>query len=284
MRAIFVSRFSIFDGFLLLLLMFIVTGTANFAFANSNENFPGRKLYPQVHTISKEDLFKKIQNDEVIVVDVRSDFEFKTLRILNAIHLPVASKSFPQKLKELRNSSTKDIVFYCNGRSCYKSYNAAIKAIKNKVNGCFSYDAGVFEWSQMYPENAVLLGDTPVKPGRIIDKDKFLAHQLTAKEFEQSLLTDNTMIYDVRDREQRRGDSGLFMFRDKHVSLDNSRKLIRIISKAIDNDTTLYFYDQKGKQVRWLQYFLEAEGLENYYFMKGGAAAYHQLIRKEQGL
>ncbi|MCN4144245.1 MAG: hypothetical protein LC437_03985 [Thiohalomonas sp.] len=54
----------------------------------------------------------------------------------------------------------------------------------------------------------------------------------------------------------------------------------RIVSNAIDDDTTLYFYDQKGKQVRCLQYYLESEGLEKYFFMKG-AAAYYEMTRKE---
>ncbi len=77
---------------------------------------------------------------------------------------------------------------------------------------------------------------------------------------------------------QRRGGSGLYMFRDKSVDLDNYKKLHKIISRAIANDTTLFFYDAKGKQVKWLQYTLEAQGLKNYYFMKGGAAAYYKAI------
>ncbi|MCU7939849.1 MAG: rhodanese-like domain-containing protein [gamma proteobacterium symbiont of Bathyaustriella thionipta] len=219
--------------------------------AESDDGFPGRKLYPQVKTISKEALYDKIINDKVIVVDVRSEFEYRTLKILNAVHISAASKSFPEKLKQLRDETPKEIIFYCNGRSCYKSYKAAMKAIKYNVSNCYSYDAGVFEWALMYPDNAVLLGHSPVDKNSIISREKFKAHLLLPKDFEQQSLADNSIIYDVRDREQRRGGSGLFMFRDKVVGLDNIKKLTKIVSKAINNDSTLYFYDQKGKQVRW---------------------------------
>ena len=283
MRGIVFYRFLSFHFVLIATLLSIIC-FSKLSFAESDEGFPGRKLYPQVETISKEALFERIKNDQVVVVDVRSEFEYRTLKISNALHIPVSSKSFPVKLKKLRDTTPKYIVFYCNGRSCYKSYNAAMKAIKYNISNCLSYDAGVFEWALQYPEQAVLLDKSPVEKSRIISKEDFKSHQLSPKEFEQQSLTDDSMIYDVRDREQRRGGSGLFMFRDKSVQLDKTKKLKRIVSNAIDDDTTLYFYDEKGKQVRWLQYYLESEGLENYYFMKGGAAAYYEMMRKEQGL
>ncbi len=264
--------------FLTLLMCFFISSTSF-----SDEGFPGRKQFPQIQTISIEKLYEKIVDDKVIVVDVRSEYEFQTLKILNAINIPVSQKSFPVKLKELRDSSPKEIVFYCNGRACYKSYKAGIKALNYNVKNCVSYDAGVFEWALAHSDQAVLLGQSPINKESIISKDDFKLRLLAPKDFEQnSLGDDNSLIYDIRDREQRRGSSGIFMFRDKNVELDNTKKLRRIIQKAIDNDSTVYFYDQKGKQVRWLQYTLEAQGLENYYFMKGGAGAYYKMLRKEQ--
>lgn len=260
---------------LLVSIFFISTSYAD-------DEFPGRKLYPKVHTLNIEQLQEKIAGDKVIVVDVRSEYEYQTLKILDAINIPVAEKSFPEKLKQLRKGTDKDIVFYCNGRTCYKSYKAGIKALNYNVKNCYSYDAGVFEWALTYPEQAVLLGKTPVVKESIISKADFKLRQLSPEDFAEQSLAENTIIYDIRDREQRRGGSGLFMFRDKNVALENIKKLERIIRKAVENDTTLYFYDQKGKQVRWLQYTLESHGLQNYYFMKGGAAAYYAMLREQQ--
>ncbi|MCW8931898.1 MAG: rhodanese-like domain-containing protein [Gammaproteobacteria bacterium] len=273
---IFICRNSMLQISLLILSCLL------FSTSFADEGFPGRKIYPKVQTLSIEQLYEKIKSDDVIVVDVRSEYEYQTLKVLNAINIPVAKKSFPTELKKLREGTEKDIVFYCNGRSCYKSYKAGIKALNYNVKNCFSYDAGVFEWALAYPEQAVLLTETPVAKERIISKEEFKSRQLAPKEFSEKSLEENSIIYDIRDREQRRGGSGLFMFRDKNVELANINKLNRLIKKAVESDTTLYFYDQKGKQVRWLQYTLESQGLKNYYFMKGGAAAYYDMLRQEQ--
>jgi len=281
MKNVLYKRLVSLNFFVIISLLLSMCCFVSLSFAD--EGFSGRKLYPQVQILTLEQLRERIADDTVIVVDVRSEYEYKTLKILNSVNIPVAKKSFPGKLKELRAGNSKDIVFYCNGRSCYKSYKAGIKAIKYNVKNCYSYDAGVFEWALAYPEQAVLLDKTPVAKESIISKQDFKSRLLSPKEFEQQSMDDEySMIYDIRDREQRRGGSGLFMFRDKNVELDNIKKLERIIRKAVNSDTTLYFYDQKGKQVRWLQYTLEAHGLENYYFMKGGVGAYYEMLREEQ--
>ncbi|MDX1803386.1 MAG: glycerol-3-phosphate 1-O-acyltransferase, partial [Alcanivorax sp.] len=41
---------------------------------------------------------------------------------------------------------------------------------------------------------------------------------------------------------------------------------------------TLLIYDAVGKQVRWLQYMLEAEGVKDYYFMQGGAKSFYEKV------
>jgi len=35
-------------------------------------------------------------------------------------------------------------------------------------------------------------------------------------------------------------------------------------------------YDKVGKQTRWFQYYLEQQGLKDYYFLAGGAEGYHE--------
>lgn len=39
---------------------------------------------------------------------------------------------------------------------------------------------------------------------------------------------------------------------------------------------TLLVYDKVGKQVRWFQYYLEQQGLKDYYFLAGGAEGFHE--------
>jgi hypothetical protein len=47
----------------------------------------------------------------------------------------------------------------------------------------------------------------------------------------------------------------------------------RVVKKGLLQDSTLLIFDQVGKQVRWLMYYLEASGYTNYYFLSGGAYA-----------
>ncbi len=79
---------------------------------------------------------------------------------------------------------------------------------------------------------------------------------------------------------QREGLS-LFPGIDKQAYLDDKVALNRVISKAKSENKTLLIYDAAGKQVQWLMYYLEDQGLKNYGFMKGGASAYFANLRKE---
>jgi hypothetical protein len=88
----------------------------------ADKGFPGREQFPEVKIISKADLFRRFE--DVTIVDARSHYEYDTLRITGAKNIPVAAKSFEKQVSDLRKQSAKDIVFYCNGRTCLKSYIA----------------------------------------------------------------------------------------------------------------------------------------------------------------
>lgn len=242
----------------------------------ADEGFPGRAEYPEIPLYQKEELFKDF--NEVVIVDARSSLEFETLRIKGALNIPIASKTFAEKVKALRASTPKRIVFYCNGRSCYKSYKASKTALKNGVRNVYAYDAGVFEWSKTYPKYAVLLGTSPMDPSKIIPKAKLKARLLTPKVFTDTVRSapaKNRLILDVRDMYQRAG-IGFFTGMERWVSLDDEKKLKKYLQKAVDEKRTLYIYDEAGKQVRWLQYTLERANIKDYYFMTKGAKGFYK--------
>jgi rhodanese-related sulfurtransferase len=244
----------------------------------AKEGFPGRAEFPEIPIYQKSDLMKDFNN--VVIVDARSSLEFDTLRIKGAINIPVASKKFGTMVKELRKKTNKSIVFYCNGRTCYKSYKASKAALKAGVKNVFAYDAGVFEWAKTYPKHAVLLGQSPIDPNKIIPKKVFKKRFLDPKTFTETARSTprkKAMIMDVRDMYQRAG-VGFFPGIEKWVSLDDEKKLNKYLNKAKTANKTLYIYDEAGKQVRWLQYTLERENIKNYYFMKKGAKGFYKAI------
>jgi len=142
----------------------------------AEQGFPGRNKYPNIPVYEITEL--KDALDRVVIVDSRSAYEFETLRVKGAKNIPVASKTFETDLAKLRASTDKPIVFYCNGRTCFKSYLASKKAKDAGINNTFAFDAGIFEWATAYPHQAVLLNQSPVKASDLIPSKVFKSRLL----------------------------------------------------------------------------------------------------------
>ena len=263
-------------GLSLTMVTFFLTPTyALYAATNKNTQaeFPGRSLYPEVNVLELHALKKRL--NDVVIVDVRSAYEFQTLRITSAVNFPVSKENFVENITKLRTTTDKDIVFYCNGKTCMKSYKAAQHCFSAKIKGIFAYDAGVMDWAKTYPKDAMLLNKTLNNPALLITKSQFTKHLLGPDAFADKISQGKSIVLDVRDRFQR--DSlALFPGRERRAGLDQSKKLDRYIKKAKQEGRSLLIYDAAGKQVRWLQYYLEYKKISSYYFMKGGARAYYK--------
>jgi rhodanese-related sulfurtransferase len=253
---------------------------SSLAFAAADEGFPGRPKYPDVKTMTKERLFQDLK--KVVVIDARSSLEYDTLRIKGARNIPVAKKDpFIEGVRALRKETNLPIVFYCNGRTCMKSYIASRRAQEAGVTNVYAYDAGMFEWAQAFPRESVLLGKSPINPKDIIPKSEFKKRLLKPEDFSQRAydMGADSLILDVRDKFQR-GATGFFVNKERWASMDDQAKLKRYLRQAAAEKKTLFIYDEVGKQVRWLQYTLEAENIHDYYFMKKGAKAYWDILMK----
>lgn len=233
------------------------------------EEFPVRSLFPKVATIELEELHSKLE--QVVVIDVRSSYEYETLHIKNARHLALNDRNFIPALQQLRKEESRPFVFYCNGHTCKKSYKATQKAMQSHVDEVYAFDAGIFDWTKAYPEQAVLLGKSPVDPKRLLGKEKLAAHMLEPEAFGRRVGS-NAIVLDIRDTMQKNAIS-LFPMQQRSVPLDNNA-LKSYVDKAKRDNKTLLVYDAVGKQVRWLQYYLEEERVPQYYFMKGGAKGF----------
>ncbi len=229
------------------------------------QEFPGRAIYPKLPVIETEALARDF--DRYNIVDVRSNYEYDTLHIDGAVNIPLNKPGFARKVLKLMENG-KPVVFYCNGHSCYKSYKATRKALRAGLDQVAAYDAGVFDWARAYPDRAVLLGQKPLDPERLISKEQLQQHMLSPEEFAQRA-QGNAEILDVRDATQR-GLIEIFPFRQTNIALDETDRLDRFLQKMKNSGKPLLVYDAAGKQVRWLQYRLEQAGIRDYWFMKGG--------------
>lgn len=240
------------------------------AAAATAAEFPYREKFKHVPVLEIADLHKVL--DTVNLVDVRSRYEYETLHVKGAAHIPLSRDKFLPAVQELQRSSTNPIVFYCNGTTCKKSYEAAELAIKAGVANVFAYDAGLDAWTHAYPEASVLLGRTPTK-NNLIAADKFKRHVISPEAFE-ARVAQGAVVLDIRDLRQR--DVALFPFKEKRAQLDEREKIADAVQTAKREGKTLLVYDKVGKQTRWFQYYLEQQGLTHYYFMDGGAEGYHE--------
>ncbi len=243
-----------------------------------SKEFPGREKYPDVQIIELNDLYAK--RNDVIIIDARSSYEFDTLRIKGALNIALSSKTYGEELQKLRTEHPgKTFVFYCNGKTCLKSYKAVRQAVFYKIDNVVAFDAGIFDWAKSYPGDAELLGESPINPKHLISKADFTKRLLAPAEF-GTRVGAGTMVLDVRDLQQREA-IGFFPGYERRVGLDDKKTLLKYINRAKEQGKTLLIYDEVGHQVRWLQYTLEQAGLQNYYFMDGGAKGYYEMLAKQ---
>jgi rhodanese-related sulfurtransferase len=241
-------------------------------------DFPGRAKYPTVKPISTEELFKDYQAGNVVIVDVRSKIEYDVIHPKGASHIPVADILFVKSVQDLvAKNPGKKIVFYCNGISCYKSYEAAKKAQNAGVTNSYAYDAGIPEWVKTHPRETLRLGKVVVDAKKqIISESDFQKRTLPFEKFKDQASAANALVIDVRDNVQRTGNlPGL----EKALAIPLDKFIPNFVNKKANQDKKLLIFDQVGKQVQWLEYYLVENGYKNYVFLAGGAT---DVLKKQE--
>ena len=228
--------------------------------------FPLRASYATVTTISHQALAEKI--NDVLIIDVRSIYEFSVLHLTNAVNVPITNLGFIPTLKVLRANDDRDIVFYCNGITCKKSYEASVTAQKAGIERVYTFDLGILSWAKLHPDKSVLFNYSPLNTEHLISPEKFRQHLLLPQDFVKKI-TNNSLVFDIREFYQR--DKLILENISISAPLNKFQHTLELIKK---NNSTLLIYDAVGKQVRWLQYLLEKNNIKNYYFMQGGVKGY----------
>jgi len=250
------------------ILLFISVSLLSFSLS-ATEKFPLRKKYSSLPVIELAELEKSYGN--VTIVDVRSKFEYDTLRIKGAVHVPLAlGRAFKAALNDLISKSNKTIIFYCNGTTCSKSYKAGKLAKKNRVTNFKVFDLGVMGWANKNPDKSVLLGKSPIDTSKLIAKSDYKKKLIPLADF-KAKLTAGSVLIDIRNKYQKKGKTNLFGGKSVNINIDDAKSEL---AKLKGKHQTFLIYDAVGKQVRWLQYAIEELGIKNYFFLKDGAKAF----------
>ena len=93
--------------------------------------------------ISKEELSKRIQDNDVIVLDVRPVEEYKNGHIAGALSVPLSQ--LKDKLKEIPQD--REIIAYCRGQYCVLSVEA-MKILRDAGYRAVRLKEGLPEWKE----------------------------------------------------------------------------------------------------------------------------------------
>ena len=258
------------------ILFFVAIGVVHMGQAEASE-FPGRDKFPEVPYIGSNDLFEAYSSGDAIIIDVRSTIEYNVIHPVDSLHIPVARMDFVKKVKALAAANSgKKIAFYCNGTTCLKSYVATRKAMQAGIENVVAYDGGIPEWVMLYPEKTLLLGKVVTDPEKqVIPKAEFKKKAIPFEAFKAAAADAGGLVIDVRDTIQRSKElPGL----GKTLKIPLDKFIPNFVEKKRNQGKPLYVFDQVGKQVRWLEYYLVAHGYTHYKFLKGGATG----VLKEQ--
>lgn len=263
-------RLSTIGWVIILLLVSSVVCTA--------EDLPFRKDYPDVNVVELAELKAGYDNDTFMIVDVRSNLEYDVIRVKGAFHVDLSKAGFVENLQALASQyPDKKIALYCNGGTCLKSYKATMDATEAGLKNVYAFDAGIPAWSIAYPAETLLLGKEVIDPQKqFISRSELKKVSLSFAEFTQKAAEGNAIVIDARDPIQRTQKLPGF---EKALPIPLDKLIKNVITKGNLKDKQLMIFDQVGKQVEWLMYYLVDQGYTNFYFLEGGATS----VLKEQG-
>ncbi|NJK98387.1 MAG: rhodanese-like domain-containing protein [Bacteroidales bacterium] len=96
-------------------------------------------------TITKDELKNKLDNENVRLIEVLEEEEFKKSHIKGAINIPL--KKIGTEAKQ-RFSEEDEIVVYCSNYDCSASPTAAKKLVSLGYKNVFDYEGGKKEWKE----------------------------------------------------------------------------------------------------------------------------------------
>jgi len=100
-------------------------------------------------TITKEALKEKLENNDVTLIEVLSEDQYKESHIKGAINIPL--KNIVSEAKK-KFDQDEEIVVYCSDEECTASPTAASKLEKSGFKNVFDFEGGKKEWREAgYP-------------------------------------------------------------------------------------------------------------------------------------
>lgn len=100
---------------------------------------------------------QKLVAEGAVIADTRTDKEFKSKHLPNAVFVPYVEKSLKDVAYEValddfaglkKLNASKPTIFHCNGAECWKSYKASKAALAAGFNKVYWFRGGLPEWEK----------------------------------------------------------------------------------------------------------------------------------------
>ena len=235
--------------------------------ARATVSSPFRAFYPDVATISTNELHERLFT--LTLIDIRSRFEFEVVHIARSINLPLEDGRFADRIDRLRPVREKiTMVLIGNDTDCSRAFEAAVLARARGLDNVLVYDAGVFSWLHAYPERTRLMGRSPARLEQVMPLINHQSRLVSFERFKRLAGQPGALVIDIRNIYQRRRvPAGLDL---RNISLE---ALLAAVGNRVWANRSLLIFDADGSRTRWLQLFLRAGGFFDYTFLDGGMNA-----------
>lgn len=174
---------------------------------------------------------------DVLIIDVRSEYEYEKGHLLNAINLPYDDDDFKSELNEIIDYKDKTVLVYC--RSGNRSEKAAVKLVDNSFKNVKNVTDGVDEYDYKLVKVDNITGREAEKMinDDKHDKDLIILDVREPKDFNNGHLL-NAINIPIEDIDKRMDELRNYKSKDIIVYCNTGRKSAEVAEKLVEHGFT----------------------------------------------
>lgn len=174
---------------------------------------------------------------DVLIIDVRSEYEYEKGHLLNAINLPYDDDDFKSELNEIIDYKDKTVLVYC--RSGNRSEKAAVKLVDNGFKNVKNVTDGVDEYDYKLVKVDNITGREAEKMinDDKHDKDLIILDVREPKDFNNGYLL-NAINIPIENIDKRMDELRNYKSKDIIVYCNTGRKSAEVAEKLVEHGFT----------------------------------------------
>ena len=232
----------VINNFKVLGIVSILILSLGFIAGCSSKNKVSNTIYQSEETKGYENIdgkqTEKLLNSDkdVLIIDVRSEYEYEKGHLLNAINLPY-DDDFKSELNEIIDYKDKIVLVYC--RSGNRSEKAAVKLVDNGFKNVKNVTDGVDEYDYKLVKVDNITGREAEKMinDDKHDKDLIILDVREPKDFNNGHLL-NAINIPIEDIDKRRDELRNYKSKDIIVYCNTGRKSAEVAEKLVEHGFT----------------------------------------------